>query len=387
MALVWLRATECRGSRSLTHEAELPYRDASRGCPAQPTGTECARRLAELSGKIYEMIENATEVQRQVVKMQHTGEDQSAQGVNKPPHFRIWVAFAGLLVVLVVIFWDALLVLVQRWAKDADYHHGFLVPIFAGYLLWRRRKLLGDFNSLAVTPSALAAGILCLVLAGMTRAVSVLYYVRIVDPAAIIPAFMGIILCLFGWRGLRWAWPAGVFLVFMLPMPGAVATLLSHPLQRVGTLASTFIIQTLGIPAIAEGNVITLREGQLEVVRACSGLKMMSLFFAVCWGAAFLSDRPWLDRLLMIISAPPVALVANILRITLTAVLVEWGLTSANLDHELAGWLMMPMAVFLLYGEMALWDRIFIPAEQGPPPVITGESLPKSLAARRTRSH
>src|SRR5690606_34260097 len=101
----------------------------------------------------------------------------------------------------------------------------------------------------------------------------------------------------------------------MLPMPGAVATLLSHPLQRVGTLASTFIIQTLGIPAIAEGNVITLREGQLEVVRACSGLKMMSLFFAVCWGAAFLTDRPWLDRVLMIVSAPPVALVANILRI------------------------------------------------------------------------
>ena len=332
-------------------------------------------------------MQNATELQPQVVKMQHSGDDRSAQVANKPPDKRIWLAFLGLIVLLVVIFWDALFVLVQRWAKDADYHHGFLVPVFAGYLLWRRRKLLGDLSSLAVTPSALAAGIMCLVLAGVTRAISVLYYVRIVDPAAVIPAFMGIVLCLFGWRGLRWAWPSGVFLVFMLPMPGAVATLLSHPLQRVGTLASTFIIQTLGIPAIAEGNVITLREGQLEVVRACSGLKMMSLFFAVCWGAAFLSDRPWLDRLLMIISAPPVALVANILRITLTAVLVEWGLTSANLDHELAGWLMMPMAVFLLYGEMALWDRIFIPAEQGPPPVITGESLPKSLAARRTRSH
>lgn len=283
---------------------------------------------------------------------------------------RSWWVLLVLVALLAILFWDAIWVLIQRWARDPDYHHGFLVPLVAIYLLWRRRFQLTERAVLNVSWGATAAGVGLLLVAGLVRAASVLFYVRIVDPAAIIPAFLGLVLCVFGWKGLRWAWPAAVFLVFMLPMPGAVANLLSHPLQRIGTLASTFLIQTLGIPALAEGNIITLREGQLEVVRACSGLKMMSLFFAVCWAVAFFQDRPWIDRLLLIVSAPPVALVANILRITLTALLVEWGLTAANLDHELAGWLMMPTAVLILYGELALWNRILVPATAGSAPVI-----------------
>ncbi|MGB9689931.1 exosortase/archaeosortase family protein [Thermogutta sp.] len=335
------------------------------------------------------MLQNATAISKNVVKTpqrDNPPDAQSGPSLNAAARWKLGIILVAPVAVLLVVFWDAVLVLVQRWSSDADYHHGFLVPLFAIYILWKRRHKLGDPAAIVVTTSALLAGTLLLGIAGLLRAASILYYIRILDPAAMIPAVAGIVLCVLGWRGLRWAWPAVVFLVFMLPLPGAVATLLSHPLQRVGTLASTFIIQTLGIPAIAEGNIITLREGQLEVVRACSGLKMMSLFFAVCWGAAFLSDRPWTDRLLMIVSAPPVALVANILRITLTAVLVEWGLTRANLDHELAGWLMMPMAVLLLYGEMALWDRIFMPVEQGPPPVITRDLPSKALGPRPSGS-
>jgi len=328
-------------------------------------------------------MQNATQVATDVVNRQqpHAGHMQKAWPFR--PEMQIWWAFGALLILLSAVFWDAILVLVQRWWSDPDYHHGFLVPLFAMYLLWRRRNKLGNFGlSSSVSNTALVAGMGCLFLAGLVRAAAVLYYIRVADPAAIIPAFFGIVLCLFGWKGLRWAWPSGVFLIFMLPLPGIVATLLSHPLQRLGTIASTFLIQMLGIPAIAEGNMITLREGQLEVVRACSGLKMMSLFFAVCFGAAFLSERPWVDRLVMIFSAPVVALVANILRITATALLVEWNLMSASLDHELAGWLMMPTAVLLLYGELAIWDRLFVPIPEGPQRITLTQEKPAGANAR-----
>ena len=328
-------------------------------------------------------MQKATQVVSDVVNRQQPHAGQIQKGWLFRPDFQIWWAFGGALILLSAVFWDAILVLVQRWWHDPDYHHGFLVPLFALYLLWRRKGRLANFDpSSSVTTSAMITGMISLVLAGLVRAGAVLYYVRIADPAAIIPAFFGIVLCLFGWKGLRWAWPAGIFLVFMLPMPGAVATLLSHPLQRAGTIASTFLIQMLGIPAIAEGNMITLREGQLEVVRACSGLKMMSLFFAVCFGAAFLSERPWVDRLVMIFSAPVVALVANILRITATALLVEWNLMSASLDHELAGWLMMPTAVLLLYGELAIWDRLFVPIPEGPQRITLTQEKPAGANAR-----
>lgn len=329
------------------------------------------------------MMQRSTPLTTDVAKTQQSQHKQAGKVPPFGQDAQVWWLFAGMLVLLVVLFWDAIVVLVQRWWSDPDYHHGFLVPLFAIYLLWRRRNKLGNFGlSSSVSNAALVAGMGCLFLAGLVRAAAVLYYIRVADPAAIIPAFFGIVLCLFGWKGLRWAWPSGVFLIFMLPLPGIVATLLSHPLQRLGTIASTFLIQTLGIPAIAEGNVITLREGQLEVVRACSGLKMMSLFFAVCFGAAFLSERPWLDRLVMIFSAPVVALVANILRITATALLVEWNLMSASLDHELAGWLMMPTAVLLLYGELAIWDRLFVPAPEGPQRITLTQEKPAGANAR-----
>jgi exosortase len=288
---------------------------------------------------------------------------------------RPWLALIGLLVFTGLVFWDAVLVLVQRWSSDPDYHHGFLVPLFAGYLLWRRRGMILG-KPIVVSWSAFIAGLGCFLLAAVIRAGSVLYYIRILDPVALIPTFFGVLLVTTGWRGFRWGWPAGVFLVFMLPMPGAVATLLSHPLQRAATIASTFLLQTLGIPCLAEGNVIQLQEGSLEVVQACSGLKMMSLFFAVCVGAAFVMERPLLDRILVAVSAPPIALLANILRITLTGILLALGVSSANLDHELAGWLMMPAAVLILYAGLAIWDRLLVPVEHGPQRVISARKEP-----------
>jgi len=313
---------------------------------------------------------------QQTGKEEQTLEQRQAPSVSLGrSHLRQWLALIGLLVFTAVVFWDAIVVLVQRWSSDPDYHHGFLVPLFAGYLLWRRREMIQG-KSIVVSWSALIAGLGCFLVAAAIRAGSVLYYIRILDPAALVPTFLGVLLVTTGWRGFRWGWPAGVFLVFMLPMPGAVATLLSHPLQRAATLASTFVLQTIGIPCLAEGNVIQLQGGSLEVVQACSGLKMMSLFFAVCVGAAFVMDRPLLDRILVAISAPPIALIANILRISLTGILHELGVSSANLDHELSGWLMMPAAVLILYGGLAIWDRLLVPVEHGPQRVISANKGP-----------
>ncbi len=284
----------------------------------------------------------------------------------------IAVSLAVVASVFVALFWDAWGVLLQRWAGDPDYTHGFLVPLVSGYLLWQRRGLLRGAD-LSPTWSAIAAGVACLVLAGLTRTASLILFARILDPAAIVPCVFGLILLLGGWGAFRWAWPSALFLVFMLPLPGFVSTLLSHPLQRAATIASTFLLQTLGVSAMAEGNVIVLRDGQLEVVQACSGLKMMSLFVAVCVAAAFIMRRPLLDRLLVVVSAPVNALAANIIRITVTGVLHEFNLVGTNMQHDLAGWLMMPAAVVLVWVELYFLDRILVPQAEAAPVVVSME--------------
>lgn len=282
-----------------------------------------------------------------------------------------WKLVASWAVLAAVVLWaygPALWGLAVRWWKEADYGHGFFVPVFSAVLLavrWNQFRT----RSFQLTRSAFIAGLVFVFVAWLCRFVSHEYYIRLLEPASLIPALAGIALLVGGWNGLAWSWPAIVFLVFMIPLPGAVADWLRHPLQRIGTIASTYLLQVLGVPAIARGNVIVLTDGELGVVEACSGLRMMVLFFAVCVGAAFLVRRPLLDRVLIVVSAPVIAVLANIFRITVTGVLHE--LTTPELAdfvfHDLAGWLMAPVALALLSAELWWLDRVLVSPQSGEP--------------------
>jgi exosortase len=180
-----------------------------------------------------------------------------------------------------------------------------------------------------------------------------------------------VFLLLGGWTAWRWAWPALAFLVFMLPLPHRIAVAMAEPLQNFATVTSSFTLQTLGFPALAEGNVILLNDVDIGIVEACSGLRMLVIFFALSTGVALLIRRPLWERLLLVASAVPIALVVNILRITATGICYDQigkGWTDA-VFHDLAGWLMMPAALVLLAVELCVLRRLFLDAPGGPAPV------------------
>ncbi len=187
---------------------------------------------------------------------------------------------------------------------------------------------------------------------------------------SIVPCLAAITLFIGGWRIFLWAWPALVFLFFIVPLPGLLSDFLSDPLQRIGTHVSVFVIQTLGIPAQASGNQIILRDtAPLGVEEACSGIKMLMLFFTLCVGAAFIMRKPVWERVLVVISAPPIAILSNVFRITLTAILFEmahqWPSVMSKeiaekVFHDFAGLLMMPLALLILWGEMVLISKLMI---------------------------
>ncbi len=147
----------------------------------------------------------------------------------------------------------------------------------------------------------------------------------------------------------------------MIPLPGAVAGALSHPLQRIATLGSVYLLQVVGIPAVDQGNVIWLTEGKIGVVEACSGLRMLIVFFAITVGATFVISRAWWEKALIAASAVPIGVAANIIRITVTGVVYERYSRefAEKLFHDLAGWLMMPAALIMLGIELYLLSRLF----------------------------
>ena len=107
-----------------------------------------------------------------------------------------------------------------------------------------------------------------------------------------VPAVVGVFLLVGGWKTIRWAGPAIAFLIFMFPLPGFLDARLLAPLQKVATLSSTYLLQTMGIPSYSEGNRIVIGEVQLGVVEACSGLRMLTIFVALAVAITLVTDRP-----------------------------------------------------------------------------------------------
>jgi exosortase len=280
------------------------------------------------------------------------------------PSAPVLCAWAVLLAVFGCTHWETIRFLVGTWWSQDDYHHCFFVPLFSLYLLWHRRAM--------VDPLPTKGSWWCLAMfaaAALIRLATVdLHYA--IDHYSIFPFLVGLALCLGGWRALHWAWPAIGFLVFMIPLPGDAAVLLSHPLQRIATTAGVYTIQTLGIPAVAAGTTIELTlPPPLEVAEACSGIRMLTLFFAICVGAVFVIERPLWEKVIIVVSAIPIAIISNASRVTMAAILQDRiGITAKDIFHDYAAaWFVMFLAMAMLWAEMALIAKLVVePPSEAP---------------------
>ncbi|WP_165700485.1 exosortase/archaeosortase family protein [Alienimonas californiensis] len=273
-------------------------------------------------------------------------------------------------------FSDTLAVLASRWDADPQYSHGFLVPLIALGILWVRRDRLrpavpADANGprekepFPASPSAWGLPVLAAGLALRYYAVEI--YVEWFEHLALVLCAFGMVLTAGGWTALKWAWPACAFLVFMLPLPFRLETAAAEPLRSAATVSAVYLLQVCGIPAVASGNAILAGpEVRVDVVEACSGLRMLMVFFALTTAAAIFNDsRPLWQRLAMVAAAIPIAIASNVVRIALTAALYYGGRPAlADGLHDHAELLMVPLALGLLWAFLALLDRIFVPVAE-----------------------
>ena len=258
---------------------------------------------------------------------------------------RRWVSAIGLTGLLIWACWPTLLDIAHGWATKPEYSHGYFVPLFSLFLLWHRRELL---QGQPLEPTWWG---LPLVLAGVgLHQAGARWYFDWFSAAAILPLFAGLFLTLGGWRAFRWSWPAVVFLIFMIPLPYRIEVALAYPLQNLATVASTYVLQTLGFAAVAEGNIIIMEEARIGVIEACNGLGMLVTFFAATTAVIMMIRRHWVEKVIIFLSTIPIALASNILRITATGIVADiWGSQVAeDIAHDWFGYLMMILALVLL---------------------------------------
>jgi exosortase/archaeosortase family protein len=141
-----------------------------------------------------------------------------------------------------------------------------------------------------------------------------------------------------------------------------VETKLFWQLQSVAAIASEFVLQTIGYPTYREGVVLYVKDHILEVEKACSGLSMLLTFLALSTGMALVVKRPWFDRVLILVSAVPVAVLSNVIRIAITGVLYNEGGKELGdrVFHDFAGWMMMPIALVVLWAELKVLDWVWV---------------------------
>lgn len=273
----------------------------------------------------------------------------------RPPLWQV----AGLVALLVWAYLPMLRVFFDKWVNDPQYSHGLLVPFFSAYLVWKAWQA----GPLAPRPRPwVGCGLLAVTFLMRALAGSLLFHQ--LDAASLLLALVAVTLIAGGVPLLKRVGGGLLFLAFMVPLPYELERNVGQPLKTAATVSSTYLLQTLGQPAIRDGNLILIDEVKLGVVDACSGLKMMVTFAAFSVGAVLLVRRSAFEKLMVLLGIIPIAVATNVLRITATglAYLVFSDKGTLEFLHDFYGWLMMPVGLALLGLELWVLKRLVVEA-------------------------
>lgn len=254
-----------------------------------------------------------------------------------------------------IAFFDGLSGLVNVWETREEYSFGFMVPFVSAYLIWQRRGQLGE-GPRSGSWWGVAAIVLGIVFLGIGRTGMIATFVLY----AVLIAAYGLFLSYFGVRSfVRLAMPLAV-LLFMVPPPAYLLAELSQMLQLWSSQIGVALIRLAGISVYLEGNVIDLGAMRLQVVEACSGLRYLFPLLTLAFIAAIFFRAALWKRTLLVLSALPITVAMNSVRIAVIGILVEFfGKSMAEgFLHDFEGWVVFLICTALLVAEMALLARI-----------------------------
>ena len=250
-------------------------------------------------------------------------------------HFAWGSAFICVLVA--AVYYRVLAKLVIDWWQIPDFSHGFLVPLFAGYMVWAKRKTLLDTR---ISPTW--SGVLCVVLGLVVLMLGVYGAELFLSRVSLVIVLTGLVLCFGGWELLKELRFVLLVLLLAIPIPSILFNEITLPLQFLASKLASALLPLFGVPVLREGNVIELPAMKLEVVEACSGIRsLMSLFTLSVFYGYFL-EKSNLRRAILALSSIPIAIAANAVRIMGTGLCVQyWDPVKAlGFFHEFSGWVM-----------------------------------------------
>lgn len=242
--------------------------------------------------------------------------------------------FMAMVALLVALYAPTVMWLWGRWTMSVWTNaHGMLIPPVAMYVIW---EAVQQEPRRPASPSRwgflfLIAGLALHVVDGALRT-------GLLSAASLVIVLPGLVLLLFGTHLTKAiAFPLA-FLAFMIPIPLGFVEGLIMALRRVSTVATAYLLPLLGVPVFSEATTLHIARASLEVADACSGFSTLYAALAVGCLTAYTARTP-ARRLLVLVGAAPIAVIANILRVTALALLVNWQGSDvlATSLHEISG--------------------------------------------------
>lgn len=262
----------------------------------------------------------------------------------------VLVLLAGVL----ILFWPMLPPLITAWMEDPESSHCFLIPLVSGYLIWLKRGELagGEWEESGLGFAVFIGGILL-------YGISYIGGIDIGQRIALTTVINGLVLYNLGFPAYRKILFPMLFLYLMAPIPITVMGLISFPLQLFATTLSKYLLLHIGIPVIQAGNILHTPRGPLEIAEACSGIRSLVSYLALSLFLAYWNKGKWKTSAILILSTVPIALGANVLRITFTAVIgVVYGMKFASgFLHEFSGFVLFFFGLVIFMCE-EYWLRV-----------------------------
>ncbi len=274
----------------------------------------------------------------------------------------------------------------RDWWNDENYSHGLLIPFIIAYILWTQRDRLARVRTSPSTLFGGAAVVLALMALWAGTAGAELFMQRM----SLVLILAGTVIYFWGFHLLRLVLVPLGLLVLAIPIPAIVFNKIAFPLQLFASRFAVWSMSMLDIPVLRQGNVIELlplgaRETKkLEVVEACSGIRslMTLVTLAVVFayfthprndppggektgGWATLKSYGFWRSALIILSALPIAILTNALRVSGTGVLAHYYGTEVadSFFHSFSGWVIYIVAFLMLFGFAWILDRVRPPAD------------------------
>lgn len=245
------------------------------------------------------------------------------------------------------------------WATD-EQGHGPIILAVSIWLFFQNRHALAELNE----PGDKLLGWLCIVPAFLLYLLGRTQAVILFEVGSQILLLVGLLLLFRGRAGLRLCWFPLFFMIFMIPLPGALVATVTGPLKAIVSTVAESILYNFGYPVARTGVILSVGPYQLLVADACAGLN--SMFTLEALGLLYMNLMKYTGaarNIALAILIIPISFAANVIRVMIL-VLVTYHFgdeAGQGFVHGFAGMVLFMVALVL----MLLTDKVlglFLPA-------------------------